>query len=316
MIDTLVLCLVLLQLMPLFLRLVHWGVQPSGATSAVTKQEVAPERVSLARRITFFRAMLTLTQRLKAIFVPFFGHFWSHFVQELRLAARCAQAAGKVTAQADDDSGSDSDNESGSGSGSDNGSGSGSGSDSGSDSDGESASDTDMVAAGEGAGAGAGSGSNTVFTRVHAKATGISLATAPAVLHTDTEPQSALIEESGAPTCYHTLRCFVLRAFAALLQNDADAEFMDSEKFEAVSSALVQQLSISPARLSKGGKDAVLGSVPGDEAAVAAFLDSYVVPCITQLAVVMNDEAYWKPLHHQVRVGGKRVVEATLLLRY
>eukprot|EP00741_Cyanophora_paradoxa_P001237 tig00000074_g1194.t1 len=86
---------------PLFLRALDWAsALPAGSSSG------SGERADPNRAIAFYRLLGSLAERLKAIFVPFFGHVWeataAHFTGEVELVgdANVAPAAATVAPEA------------------------------------------------------------------------------------------------------------------------------------------------------------------------------------------------------------------------
>ncbi len=60
---------------PLFLRLFHWATEPVSNSSIAEKEQAGKEgQVSFARVYCFFRLVNALSEKLKSIFVPYYGY--------------------------------------------------------------------------------------------------------------------------------------------------------------------------------------------------------------------------------------------------
>ncbi|EFA81511.1 U3 snoRNP protein [Heterostelium album PN500] len=79
------------------------------------------------------------------------------------------------------------------------------------------------------------------------------------------------------------LLCNIISSIQKCLSFDKDG-FLDKQKFEKLLPALVNQLE----------------NQMGNEESYKNRVDRYLVPCITQLAITINQEMLWKPMNHAV----------------
>ncbi|GAM27014.1 hypothetical protein SAMD00019534_101890 [Acytostelium subglobosum LB1] len=91
--------------------------------------------------------------------------------------------------------------------------------------------------------------------------------------------------------------CQVLSAIQKCLSFDKD-NFLDKQRFEKLMPALVNQL------------ENQMGS---NSEAYRNRMEKYLVPCITQLALTINQEMLWKPLNHSVLIKTRNPYAAVRL---
>eukprot|EP01133_Synstelium_polycarpum_P006408 gene6408-7434_t len=91
------------------------------------------------------------------------------------------------------------------------------------------------------------------------------------------------ISASSKDSTQEELLCHIIGGLSKCMLYDKDG-FLDKQKFEKLLPALVNQLD----------------NQMGTSDAYHARIEKYLVPCITQMAITINQDMLWKPLNHAV----------------